>query len=252
MGAIMVTADTPESEWYAEAFGPLYSSIYAHRTVAAAGPEARFAAECLRLGPGDRVLDLACGKGRHMVHLLQHTPHVTGLDYSADLLTIARKRIVPGGRLVRADMRAIPFCCCFDAVTSFFTSFGYFDDDAENEAVLHALALLLRQGGRFFIDHANKAALEASLVPASTRDSGRYTITERRWIADNRVNKETVVSENGSTVDTFRESVRLYDPVEFQTLLERAGLAVDTMYGDCVGDSLTADSPRMVIVGHKP
>lgn len=248
----MITADTPESEWYAEAFGPLYTAVYAHRTVAAAKPESAFAAKCLALQPGDRVLDLACGKGRHMVHLLPHTPNVVGLDYSADLLRIAREDIVPGARLVRADMRAIPFACCFDAVTSFFTSFGYFDDDAENEAVLHAVGSLLRRGGRFYIDHANKSHLEMSLVAESTRASGPYTIVERRCIQGKRVNKATVVLEDGLPAAEWWESVRLYDPGEFADMLESAGLRVDAFYGDFEGNPLEPESARMILVGHKP
>lgn len=247
----MITADTPESEWYAEAFGPLYPAVYAHRTVEAAGPEAAFAAKCLGLHSGDRVLDLACGKGRHMVHLLAHTPNVVGLDYSADLLKIARGRVVPGARLVRADMRAIPFSCCFDAVTSFFTSFGYFDSDAENEAVLHALGGLLRSGGRVYIDHANKAHLEMTLVAESTRTAGPYTITERRQILGNRVNKATVVTEHGEPAVEWWESVRLYEPEEFKVLLDAADIVVDAFYGDFTGAPLEPESPRMILVGHK-
>ena len=247
----MISAEIPESEWYADAFGPLYPAVYAHRTVEAAEPESAFAAQCLHLSEGDRVLDLACGKGRHMVHLLQYTRNVVGLDYSAELLRIARHRVVPGAKLVRADMRAIPFVCCFDAVTSFFTSFGYFDNDAENEAVLHAIGTLLRQGGRFYIDHANKANLVATLVAESTRESGPYTITERRCIEGKRVNKATVVTEDGETAAEWWESVRLYDPGEFESMLNHAGLVVDAFHGDCTGEALDSESPRMIVVGHK-
>ena len=116
-------ADTNIAEdWHQRSFGALYPVLYAHRNVEAAAPEAAFAAQRLGLRPDDRVLDLCCGNGRHMVHLLRHTPRVVGLDYSPDLLALASEQLGNSAGLVRGDMRAVPFGAVFDAVTNFFTS----------------------------------------------------------------------------------------------------------------------------------
>src|SRR5690606_28759768 len=126
---------TVDEDWFAHAFDALYPVIYAHRTVEAATAEAAFAIEQLKLCNTCSVLDLCCGNGRHMFHLLKHTPRVFGLDYSPALLAIARKQLAGAGLLLRGDMRAIPFEWVFDALSNFFTSFGYFTYEEENLAV---------------------------------------------------------------------------------------------------------------------
>jgi SAM-dependent methyltransferase len=238
-------------DWYRDTFGAFYPVIYAHRTVEAAAPEARFAIERSRLTPRDHVLDLCCGNGRHMVHLLSVTPHVVGLDYSPHLLDHARKMIGPQGELVRADMRAIPFVDTFDVVVNFFTSFGYFFSPEENAAVVTGIARALKPGGRFFLDYINKNWAEQTLEPESERRQGPYRIHERRWIDDERVNKVTQVYEGDALVQELSESVRLYSLGELLTLLGEGGLRVEAVYGDHTGVPMDAFKPRMIAVGRK-
>ena len=243
-----------QADWYAHAFDALYPVVYAHRTVEAAAPEAAFALNALRVTPHDRVLDLCCGNGRHMVHLVRESPHVTGLDYSPDLLRLARRNLGDAGVLVRGDMRSLPYAEAFDVVTNFFTSFGYFVDECENLMVAQELGRVLRPGGRFLIDYLNAAHVEAHLVPSSERDSAGYQIRERRWIDTSlrRVNKVMEVSRDGELVSRNSESVRLYTVREMTALLASAGLEVASLSGDYDGDSVDDARPRVIIVGRKP
>ncbi len=249
--------DTPEErapvdrDWYATAFGALYPIVYAHRTVAAAAPEARFAMDQTGLDASARVLDLCCGNGRHLVHVLGRTPHATGFDYSPDLLTIARRNVDGRAGLVRGDMRAIPFDGAFDVVLNFFTSFGYFQDPEENMAVARGIARALKPGGRFFIDHVHAAHVEKTLVPHSVREQGEYVIADSRWIDEGlrRVNKCTRVSKGGRIVLSTTESVRLYAPEEMAGLLGAAGLELEQCFGDYDGAAMALGLPRMILVG---
>ncbi len=247
------TERTVDKDWFAHAFDALYPVVYAHRTVESATAESAFAIEQLQLCNSCSVLDLCCGNGRHMFHLLKHTPHVVGLDYSPDLLGIARKQLGLGGLLLRGDMRHIPFTGAFDALANFFTSFGYFCSESENLAVAQGIARALKPRGRFFVDYLNPAYLRAHLEPESTRLSGSYQIHERRWIDDNtnRVNKVTEVKCEGELVNRSSESVRLYDRAELQALLERAGLRMESLYGNYDGDPVRDDTPRQIVVGAK-
>ena len=243
----------PPPDWYEDAFGELYSFIYAHRTVEAAAPEAEFAARVLELKPSDRVLDLCCGGGRHLVHFARITGHAAGLDYSLTLLDRGRRLLGGRGRIVRADMRAIPFVGAFDAVTSFFTSFGYFQDDSENMQVIYETARALKSSGRFFIDCANPTYVRDTLEPRTVRAAGGYEIEECRWIDEpsKRINKATQVSRDGAVVQNLGESVRLYDEAELRGLLERAGLNCERSFGDYTGAPLADHEPRMILVGSK-
>ena len=247
----------------------MYPVLYAHRSVEAAAPEAAFAAQRLGLRPGDRVLDLCCGNGRHMVHLLRHTPRVVGLDYSPDLLALASEQLGDGAGLVlgdgaglvlgdgaglvRGDMRALPFGAVFDAVTNFFTSFGYFAAPEDNLAVVREVARVLRPTGRFFIDYLNPAHVAATLVPETVREHEGYVITERRWIdaERRRVNKTTAASRDGRMVGRWGESVRLYEEAEFRALLCEGGLEIERLFGDYDGAPPGEDRPRMIAVGHR-
>ena len=245
------TAHEIDQNWYANAFDALYPVIYAHRTVEAAAKESAFAMEQLKLSPTGTVLDLCCGNGRHMVHLLAHSPHVFGLDYSADLLGFARTLLGQSGTLLRGDMRAIPFVSTFDAVANFFTSFGYFQRDEENMAVAQGIARALKPGGRFFMDYLNPDYVRANLVPESSREAQDLVITERRWIDEEtqRVNKLTEVHRDATLINKSSESVRLYPEATLQALLTEGGLRIEATYGDYDGNAVQTNRPRQIIVG---
>lgn len=240
-----------DTEWYAQAFTDLYMLCYAHRGVEEAREEADFAVHALELTARDTVLDLCCGMGRHLVHLQRMVAAAVGLDYSADLLARARQTCGHAARLVRGDMRAIPFRGVFDAVLNFFTSFGYFLEEAENEMVAREIARSLKPGGRFFLDYLNAPYTVSRLEPESERRVEGRIIRERRWIDPDRqrLNKRTDILEGGRSVFSTAESVRLYGRDELEDLLGRAGLRVVRWYGDYKGSAHTDASPRMMGVG---
>jgi ubiquinone/menaquinone biosynthesis C-methylase UbiE len=106
------------------------------------------------LRPGWRVLDVACGAGRHARAFQAAGAHCIGVDLSATLLRIARG--VTDAPLVRADMRALPVRPgSMDLTVNLFTSFGYFDHDAEHAAALQEMVATVRPEGWFAIDFLN-------------------------------------------------------------------------------------------------
>ena len=246
--------NTPSSSdnWQRDGFGELYPIVYAHRTVEAARPEAMFAVARCEIRPEDRLLDLCCGNGRHLVHLLQHTEHAFGLDFSPVLLLKAQEQLQPQVPLCRGDMKCIPFPDqCFDVVTNFFTSFGYFEKDTDNNQVLGEIARVLKPNGRFFIDHMNPEYIRATLVPESSRASKGYSIEEQRWIdtARRRVNKATRVTRETHLVGEWVESVRFYERTELTALLHQVGLNVSEVAGNYPGSG--TDQPRQIMIGRK-
>jgi SAM-dependent methyltransferase len=231
--------------WYETAFRKEYLDLYYRRDDAAAKAEAAFAASALGLRAGSRVLDVACGAGRHARALkaLGHRP--VGVDLSRDLRAEARD--VPR---VRADMRALPFAGAFDAATSFFTSFGYFGEE-DNRAVLRTVADAIRAGGVFLLDFLNATAVVANLVPESEEVRNGRTYRIRRRIEDGRVLKEVVVADEGLTM-RYEESVRLYLHNDLVSMLRAAGLNPVAGYGDFDGRDYTTDAPRCILVARKP
>jgi len=231
--------------WYETAFRKQYLDLYYHRNEEAAQGEAAFAARALGLQAGSRVLDVACGAGRHARALKEIGHRVIGIDLSRDLLAEARDV-----SCVRGDMRRLPFRGAFDAATSFFTSFGYFDDDG-NRATMESVAGAIRSGGVFFLDFLNAIAVVTRLVPKSEEEREGRTYRIARRIEGGRVVKDVVIEEEGLTM-SYRESVRLYHHHDLIGLLKAAGLNPLAAYGAYDGRDFTTDAPRCILVARKP
>lgn len=240
-------------DWYLAAFSEVYPIIYAHRTVEAAAYEATVAAKMTKLHPCDRLVDLGCGYGRHLMVLEQMVNSGVGVDVSSDLLKIARERLNRNILLVQADMRNLPLGQEFDIVLCFFTSFGYFYEDRENQTALREMTRVLKPQGRLFLDYLNPRYVESSLVPMSSRTIGEYTVQEERWIEQNpkRINKKITLVSKGNVVHVHYESVRMYSREEMLYMLTTHEITVDQIYGDYTEVPYTDMAPRMILVGHK-
>jgi len=121
----MSRPSTDTSKWYERAFRADYLEVYPARSIESAEQEALAAIRWLSPAPGDRLLDLCCGAGRHSHWLQQSGVELHGLDLSTELLELARQRLADEVKLHRGDMRHLPFDADdFDHVVMFFTSFG--------------------------------------------------------------------------------------------------------------------------------
>jgi SAM-dependent methyltransferase len=220
----------------------------------------------LDLAPGARILDLACGHGRHSVLLARAGYRVTGLDRSAHMLWRGRAAAASGsveagdGRVewVRGDMRRLPFAAGvspgkpFDACINLFTSFGYFEDDAENEQVIAEAARLLKPGGKFLIDVSNRDYCLLRMWPASWRHYGAAIILEQTAFDPETCRfHNTFTWVEGDKRESLAHSVRYYTAPELKGMLQRAGLEQVGVYGDFDGRPLTLDSKRIIVVGKK-
>ena len=242
-------ADPSSDAWYVTAFGEDYSQVYLHRDDASAEREVDALIGLMGLRAGMTVLDVCCGAGRHAAAMARRGMDVTGLDLSEALLAEAGRRPELEGRLVRSDVREVPFTERFDAVTNLFTSFGYFDDDADNALALNRMAGALRRGGRLVMDHANRRCVEATLVPEDEREVNGRRLISRRRIENDRVIKDMTLELEDGSVREMSERVRLFWPDEIGTMFDAAGVVVDGVYGTFDGGELTEQSDRMIVLG---
>lgn len=160
----------------------------------------------LALSPGMRVLDVPCGHGRIAGRLAARGHEVVGVDASNWFIDLARREF-PGVAFELGDMRELRFDSEFDVVLNWFTSWGYFDREA-NDTVLAAFARALRPGGRLLLEMHNPARLaklvelaggqtanlvqrgEDLMVDRVTFDiPARRSLTERFVVRDGRVRK---------------------------------------------------------------
>ena len=239
------------TEWFEHWFGEEYLRLYPNRDDTDAEHLVSLIEQHVTLG-GRRVLDLACGSGRHTIQFAARGASVVGFDLSMPLLSVAHHRDSRHRlHLVRGDMRRLPFAPgIFDLVVNLFTSFGYFADDRQHETVIVDAAAALRRGGSFILDYLNADQVRDGLIQHEESWMGRRRVTiERRLTDDGRfVIKEMHMVDDGRS---FLERVRLFTHDELRALLRGAGLHLTHEYGDYDCGDLTSSSPRAIFIAER-
>lgn len=200
---------------------------------------------------GGRVLDLACGPGRHSIELAKKGFRVTGVDHSPFLLAKARERAGDAGveiEWVEEDMRSFQRPGVFDLVINMYTAFGYFDDKAEDLQVLKRIHANLVQGGALVMDMGGKEWLARHFEATSSRraEDGSLVINRREIFDDwTRIRNEWIlISSEG--VKSFEFHHTIYSGQELRDRLEEAGFESVGLYGDLEGNPYGIDAKRLV------
>ena len=236
------------AEWFEDWFGEEYLALYPHRDQADADAAVALIARTIPWRDALKVLDVACGPGRHALALEARGARPVGVDLSLPLLR--RARTVTRSPLVRSDMRYLPLRPrTFDLTINLFTSFGYFTTDAEHQSVLDHMIDTVRPGGWFALDFLNAALVRDGLILSSdTSMNGQAVHITRRISADDRFVEKTIQTESGRV---FRERVRLFTSRELEVMMQPT-LDIVARYGDYSGAPLATDSPRVFLIGRRP
>lgn len=244
-------------EWWQRIFDtPLYFELYEKQDTELAKTQVAQLIRLLDLTPPARILDVACGYGRHSVELARRGFAVTGLDLSSVQLAHARERAAAAAVDVdwrRGDSRTMTFDAEFDAAINMFLSFGYFDTDEEHLALLRGVARALRPGGRFLMDFWNREHEIRGFERWLVERTGEVFEVEE-WEFDHRrgrLNWTNYVFFEDGRRDSWKHSIRAYTIVELLRLFEQAGLRVDAVYGGLDGQAFSIDAPGAVLVATK-
>jgi SAM-dependent methyltransferase len=235
--------------WYEEYFGPDYLVIDEHKNTQ---KEVTFLRKVLRLKKGSKLLDVGCGYGRHTVPLAKYGVDVTGCDLSPHMLTEAQKKLKKTGKtnkLVRCDMRSLPFGKKFDFACNMFNSFGYFESEDDNFRVLKSISDILKPGGLFLLDLVNRDFLMRMFIEKDWFEKkGIYTL-EKKWFdpIKNRSEIDVSVIDKAGKKD-YHHSIRVYCFTEISMLLEAAGLEVLAVFGGFSGEKFDWSHDRMLIL----
>lgn len=230
-------------EWFEEWFGEEYLHLYPHRDDRDAEQVVGLLTRSLPWRDGWRVLDVACGAGRHLLALERAGARPFGFDLSRALLV--RARSATGRPLIRADMRSLPVRpASMDLTVNLFTSFGYFAADEEHTDALGQMLSTVRPGGWFVIDFLNAEQVRSALVPLESATFGALTAEVRRSLIENgRFVRKTITMSDGRR---FEERVRLLDAPALEGMIRAHGARICERFGDYLGAPL-GQGPRTIL-----
>lgn len=210
----------------------------------------------LGLKPGAAVLDLCCGVGRHSLEFARRGYTVVGVDRTAAYLRTARDAAEAEGLAVEwieADAREFARPGNFDLAINLFTSFGYFEDPAEDRQVAENLFRSLKPGGALVMDLMGKERLARIFDPRGWDElpDGSLFLQERKIREDwTWIENRWILIKDGQRKE-FNLGHRLYDGAGLKTLLLDTGFEAVTLYGDLDGSPYDNDARRLLAVACK-
>lgn len=241
------------SEWFAEWFNsPYYHALYKDRNEDEAARFLRALLSYLNLEPASRLLDLACGKGRHSIYLNSRGFDVTGIDLSEKSIGEASRHTNTRLRFEVADMRKFQLNTKFDVVFNLFTSFGYFEKEEENQEVLCRVFDHLKPGGRLVLDYFNAALICPTHLGSMEKEVDGYHFRMAKKIDGNRIYKDIEVTD-GEKKFHFQEQVQLLNATMLHALLVSAGFELLDEFGSYQLDNyVPQSSERLILIAQRP
>jgi SAM-dependent methyltransferase len=217
--------------WFTSWFDtPYYHILYKERNYREAQIFMDNLTHYLNLPEKAKVLDLACGKGRHSIYLNQLGFDVLGADLSENSIAEASKNTNETLHFKVHDMRE-PFEEKYDAIFNLFTSFGYFENDEDNLTTLKAIKDSLSEYGFAVIDFMNVPQVLETLVPEETKTVDEIEFHIKRYLKDGHIYKEIDFEDKGQKFH-FTEKVKALTLPDFEQLMEEAGIYLLDIFGD--------------------
>lgn len=220
-----------KEDWFKSWFDTsYYHKLYEHRDSTDAQIFMDALIDFLKLKKGDRVLDLACGRGRHALYLHQKGFNVKGIDLSKKNIAFARHHI-PFVDFEIKDMRERFGEAEYDYIFNMFTSFGYFDGHDQHLEVVKNMALALKPNGVIVLDFMNANKVHRGLVEDEVVDFEHISFKVKRYVEGDKIVKEIFVKE-GEKEFRYFEKVALLTLQDFEEFFKQAKLKVVKTFGD--------------------
>lgn len=221
----------PPEKWYSSWFDtPYYHILYKERNYREAQIFMDNLTHYLNLPEKAKVLDLACGKGRHSIYLNQLGFDVLGADLSENSIAEANKNANETLHFKVHDMRE-PFEEKYDAIFNLFTSFGYFENDEDNLTTLKAIKESLSEYGFAAIDFMNVNQVIDTLVPEEIKTVEDIEFHIKRYEKDGHIYKEIDFEDKGEKFH-YTEKVKALTLQDFEEMMEDAGIYLLDIFGD--------------------
>lgn len=230
---------------YRDIFVPLYSE---DRTKS----EVDFIIKAAKPRKDTRILDLACGQGRHSLELGKRGYSIVGVDYSRELLYLADEKAKEKKltlKFYEQDIRKLKLKNKFDLIFMFGNSFGYFSDD-DNKLVLKKVLAHLKPGGVFILDLPNTIGMLRNPYGKRNDKTENGEVITENFALDPVTNRMSISWKfsNKKIQESYVGEFRLYSHPEIKTIAESVGFEYSKTYGSFSSEKFTIDSPRMIVI----
>ena len=248
-------------EWFRDWFSsPFYHRLYFERDERDAEEFIHKLVHFLQPAPGSRMVDVACGRGRHSLILAKMGFDVTGFDLCLESIEYAKQfaRMNSFGEsdnlnFYQHDMRYPFWVNYFDYAFNFFTSFGYFATRREHDDSMRTIATSLKPGGVFVIDYLNTHYVEDHLVHNEKRNIAGTVYEIHRWDDETHFYKKITINDvTLLTPEQHTEKVAKFSLGDFTDMLSFQNMQVLEVFGDyslCPYD--IRKTPRLIIIAKK-
>ncbi|MCW3087136.1 MAG: methyltransferase [Sediminibacterium sp.] len=244
-----------DKAWYKDWFNShYYHLLYQHRDEDEALQFIDTLIRFLQPGKGSRMVDVACGKGRHSKALADMGFDVTGIDLSEASIEEAKKDEDDNLHFYQHDMRLPFWINYFRYAFNFFTSFGYFRTRREHDNAIRTIAQSLQTGGLFVIDYLNVHYSEERMEKSFTTTIEGVTFHITKWQDEEHFFKQIQVTDaaNKTPKHLYTERVAKFSLGDFTDMLAYQGMQVQEVFGDYqLGRYDIRKSPRMIIIARK-
>jgi len=241
-----------QRKWFQYWFNsPYYHILYSQRN----DEEAEFLidnlSEYLKPAPNAKILDIACGRGRHSVYLNKKGYDVTGIDLSEQSIKYARQFEQKHLHFFVHDMRKLSFINYFDFSFNLFTSFGYFETEKEHVNALKAFRKGLKHDGTLVLDYFNSAKILKNLTKQETKTVDGIEFHIKKFIAEGKIIKH-INFEHRSKAFAFEERVQAFQLEDFKRMFMNSGLEIKATFGSYgLAPYDEANSDRLILVCKK-
>ncbi len=237
-----------KNNWYASWFNtPYYHILYKDRNHREAAFFMKQLTTYLDLKDNDKILDLACGKGRHSKYLFKQGFDVTGIDLSKESIKHAKKYEKPGLHFEVHDM-CLPYPDKFDAVLNLFTSFGYFENEIDNLSTIKSIKAELKASGFAVIDFLNVELAIKNLNPFEKKIIGDLTFHIEKYVEDGYIIKNIKFEDQGQKY-FYTERVKALKLEDFKKYFKEANVKLNNVFGDYhLNDFDKNTSERLILI----
>jgi SAM-dependent methyltransferase len=241
-----------EKQWYEEWFdSPYYHILYANRSDNEAESFITKVTAHLQIPQNAKVLDVACGKGRHSKTLAKLGFNVIGIDLSKNSIAEAKQHNCDRLHFEVWDMRQVYKPNFFNYVFNLFSSFGYFDDEADDCRAVQAMYDNLVEGGTLLLDYVNTEWAIKNMKAREIIPRGEIQFHIQKRVEEGFIKKKIEFLVNGEDY-SFEEQLKVINQYKFGQMLTSAGFTLLNTYGDYDLNTFNAaTSPRLILIAKK-